>query len=409
MNLILKIAFLNVLRNNRRSIITILAIIFGCVSLIVYGGYVEAMYEGLRESTIRSQLGHIQIFKRGFNEFGNIEPEKYLLTDNDVLQINKIIEEQPDVEIITRRLNFNGLISNGKTSTAVMGVGINAEEESLLSSYVQIAEGEDLFPDELDGGLIGKGLAESLSLKVGDWVTLLAATADGGMNAVDISVKGIITTVSSEYDKRLVRANLPHIQNLMYTDSVSRMVVLLKETDQTFPFRDKLVKIFADRNLDLEVRTWSELTQFYHQVVKMFNSQFLFIRIIVMVIVVLSIANTMVMAVMERTTEIGTIRALGNTRSEILALFITESIYLGLIGGVLGIAFGIAASKGITAADIIMPPPPGSSTGFPIRIFVVPRFLWQSMLLGLLAAVLSSIYPAIKAAQLKIVDALRFV
>jgi len=409
MDLMLKMAFLNILRNNRRSIITVLAIIFGCVSLIVYGGYVEAMYEGLRESTIRSQLGHIQIFKKGFNEFGHVEPEKYLLTNNDVHRINQIMAEQSEVEIITRRLNFNGLVSNGKTSTAVMGVGINAEEESLLSSYVNIEEGEDLFPDDLDGGLVGKGLAESLNLKVGDWVTLLAATADGGMNAVDISVKGIITTISSEYDKRLIRANLPHIQNLMYTDSVSRMVILLKETELTDEFRNRLVKIFEDENLNFEVKTWSELTQFYHKVVEMFDSQFLFIKIIVMVIVVLSIANTMIMAVMERTREIGTIRALGNTRSEILFLFITESIYLGLIGGILGIVIGMAASKGITAAEIIMPPPPGSSTGFPIRIFVVPRFLWQSMVLGLVAAVFSSIYPAIKAARLKIVDALRFV
>ena len=96
-------------------------------------------------------------------------------------------------------------------------------------------------------------------------------------------------------------------------------------------------------------------------------------------------------------------------RREILALFITESFYLGLIGGVLGIVFGIAASKGITAAGIIMPPPPGSSSGFPIRIFVVFRYLWQSMALGLAAAVLSSIYPAVKAARLKIVDVLRFI
>ena len=409
MNLILKIAFLNILRNYRRSIITILAIIFGCVSLIVYGGYVEAMYEGLRESTIRSQLGHLQIFKKGFNEFGHIEPEKYLLTDSDVNQINHIIQSLPDIEIVTSRLNFTGLLSNGKTSAAVMGVGINAEEESLLSSFVSIVDGEDLFPDEMDGGLVGKGLAESLDLKVGDWVTLLAATADGGMNAVDINVKGIITTVSSEYDKRLIRANLPHIQNLMYTDSVSRLVLLLTETEQTERFAQNPARIFAEKNLDLEIRTWSDLTQFYHKVVEMFDNQFLFIRIIVMVIVILSIANTMIMAVMERTTEIGTIRALGNTRREILTLFITEAMYLGLIGGILGIVFGIAVAQGITAAEIIMPPPPGSSTGFPIRIFVVLRFLWQSMFLGMAAAVLSSIYPAVKAARLRIVDALRFV
>ena len=80
MSLFFKIAFLNVLRNSRRTLITVLAIVFGCVSLIVFGGFVESMYQGLRESMIRSNLGHIQIYKKGYSEFGNIDPEKYLLS-----------------------------------------------------------------------------------------------------------------------------------------------------------------------------------------------------------------------------------------------------------------------------------------------------------------------------------------
>ena len=148
---------------------------------------------------------------------------------------------------------------------------------------------------------------------------------------------------------------------------------------------------------------------FYHKVVRLFDSVFGFIKIIVMAIVILGIANTMMMAVMERTTEIGTVRALGNTRNEIVGLFLIEATYLGIIGGVLGVFFGILTAKGITSAGFMMPAPPGTTRGFPIQVGVFYPLLLESFVLGLSASIISSIYPALKAARIKIIDALRFV
>ncbi|MFH2131061.1 MAG: FtsX-like permease family protein [bacterium] len=409
MVLILKIAFLNVLRNRRRSVITILAIVFGSVSLIVFGGFVESMYDGLRESMIRSQLGHLQVYKKGFSEFGSVEPEKYLLSAETTRQIMDIVETHPGVEIVTSRLNFSGLLSNGKSSVGVFGVGMDADKEALMNSSVKIVAGDDLFTEDLESALIGEGLAQSLSIRVGDWMTLLASTADGAVNAVDIKVAGIISTGMKEIDDRVIRANRLHIQNLMVTDRLTRVIVLLEKTETTTAAKLSLEKAFAAHHLDVEIRTWSDLAGYYHKVVRMFTSVFGFIKIIVVVIVILGIANTMMMAVMERTSEIGTIRALGNTRSEILALFLSEAVFLGIMGGLCGIMLGVLAARGITAADLMMPPPPGGTEGFPIRIMVVPDLLWESIGLGILASVISSIYPSLKASRLKIVDALRFV
>jgi len=278
-----------------------------------------------------------------------------------------------------------------------------------MNSAVSILEGEDLFPDDPESALVGEGLASQLNAKVGDWLTLLSSTTDGAVNAVDIQIAGIMSTGIKEVDDRAIRANLPHIQNLMYTDAVTRVVILLDDTENTDMVKDRLVSIFAEKGMEVELKTWSDLASFYHKVVKMFNNVFGFIKVIVMVIVVLGIANTMMMAVMERTTEIGTIRALGNTRKEIVGLFLIEATYLGIIGGIVGIIFGILAAKGISSADIMMPPPPGSTNGFPIRIGVYVPFLIESFILGLSASVLSSLYPATKAARFKIIDALRFV
>ncbi len=409
MLLFLKIAFLNVLRNNRRTTITVLAIVFGSVSLIVFGGFVQSMYDGLRESMIRSQLGHLQVYKKGFSEFGTLEPEKYLLTAKESRQIVEIIEAQKGVEIVTSRLNFSGLLSNGKTSMGIFGVGMDADKEALMNSSVKILEGDDLFPDDLESALIGEGLSRSLNIKPGDWLTLLSSTADGAVNAVDINVSGIISTGIKEVDDRVIRANLPHIQNLMFTDSLTRVVVLLEKTKDTKGVKASLERAFAAKGLDIEIKTWHDLAGYYRKVVDMFDGVFGFIKVIVVVIVILGIANTMMMAVMERTSEIGTVRALGNTRSEILILFMTEAAYLGIIGGLAGIVVGYLAAKGISAGDFMMPPPPGGTTGFPIRILVIPRLLWEAFLLGFTAAVVSSIYPSIKASRLKIIEALRFV
>ena len=405
----LKIAFLNVLRNRRRTIITVMAIVFGSLSLIIFGGFVESMYAGLKENMIRSQLGHLQIYKKGYNEFGSLEPEKYLLSAETANKIMEIVEQYQGTEIVTNRLNFSGLLSNGKISAGVFGIGMDADKESLMNSSALILEGEDLFAEDTESALIGVGLAKSMNIKPGDWLTLLSTTADGVMNAVDINVSGIVTTGMKEIDDRLVRANLKHIQNLMMTDSITRIVVLLDKTENTNSMRQQLEKSFQDFGLDVEIKTWSDLAGYYHKVVSMFNSIFDFIKIIVIVIVVLGIANTMMMAVMERTSEIGTIRALGNTRNEILGLFLTEAVYLGVIGGIIGILAGILAAKGITAADLTMPPPPGGTNSFPIRILVVPQLLLEAFILGTLASVTSSLYPAIKASRLKIVEAIRFV
>ncbi len=402
-----KIALLNVLRNRRRSIITLLSIQVAVVSLVLFGGFVASMYEGMRENMIRSQLGHIQIYKQGFNQYGHIEPETYLLNQGDVKKIIALVESQPSVELITPRLNFSGLLTNSNQSIAVVGNGINADKESLLSSAITITQGEDLFSQDSDGALLGQGLFDALNAQVGDYLTLLGSTTDGAVNAVDIKVIGVINSGIREVDNRLIRVNLTHAQDLQFTQGVSRLVILLSDTDQTQLVLEQLTLLFKQQGLDVEIKTWSQLADYYHEVIKLFDGVFGFIKVIVLFIAALSIANTMMMAVMERTPEIGSIRALGATRYEVMMLFITEACYLGLIGSVFGVLLAILLANGITSAQFIMPTPPGSSQSYPIRIFISWTILWQTAATGTLVAILASIYPAFKASRLQINQAMR--
>ncbi len=408
MFLIYKIALLNVFRNYRRSLITFSAIILGCVSLVIFGGFISSMYEGMRENLIRSQLGHVQIYAKGFNQFGQSQPEKYLIDKFTLQKAIEIIESNPGVTLTTSRLNFSGLLSDGQKSVAVIGEGIEPDKESLISSAISLKKGEDLFSDDRQGALVGEGLFSSLSTDVGEYLTLLSSTADGAINAIDVQVTGVISSGVRDVDARMIRANLSSVQDLMYTDKVSRIVVLLDDTESTALVLKQLEEAFNRADLGLELMSWSQLAGYYHEVVNLFNSVFGFIKIIVLIIVALSISNTMLMAVMERTREIGTIRAMGTTPLQVIRLFLLEAFYIGILGSLLGITFGSGIAHLITESGWMMPTPPGSSQSFPIRIFVDSKILVETMILALIIAVVSSVYPAVKAARLQVTDALRF-
>lgn len=281
MSLQLKIAMRNIFRNKRRTGLTLLAIVFGSVAIIIFGGFIEASYHGLRESVINSRLGHIQIFKAGYSENGTKEPENYLLTAEYVTKIKSTLKDIPQVQLVTTRLEFSGLLSNDNTSISVFGIGGEVENEAEMSSGLTLIEGDELFEEETDGVLMGKGLARSLDAQPGTILTLLAATVDGAVNAVDVEVKGIFESFAKEYDNRAMRMNLSHTQSLLFSNSVTKMVILLDETESTDLIATEIRQRLKENRLEVEIKTWSDLATFYHGVVKLYDNLFGFIKVIV--------------------------------------------------------------------------------------------------------------------------------
>lgn len=404
-----KNAFLNVIKIPRRSITSIVVIAFGCLSMILFGGFVESMYDGMRENMIHSQLGHIQIAAKGFEKSGTIEPEKYLISPELVETIQTVVQDNKHVTTITSRYHFIGIISNGNQSTTFLGTGVNPNSEHALSTSIYIRDGKDLYPQQPDGVLLGEGLARGIHANVGDRLTILTTTVNGGMNATDVTVTGIMTTGISDLDMRLIRMELPYVQQLVDTNKITKLVILLDKTNNTEKISDQLIKIIKDKNLPLEIRTWSEMADNYQGVVNLFNGIFGFIKITIIAIILISISSTMLINIMERTREIGTIRSMGATRIDIISNFILEGICIGAIGSILGVIMGILLAKQITAAGILMPRPPGSTVDYPLRIFVENKIIIEAFFIGLITVVTSSIYPAIKAAKMNIVDAIRYV
>nr|VFK53678.1 MAG: putative ABC transport system permease protein [Candidatus Kentron sp. TUN]VFK54064.1 MAG: putative ABC transport system permease protein [Candidatus Kentron sp. TUN]VFK55264.1 MAG: putative ABC transport system permease protein [Candidatus Kentron sp. TUN] len=395
----------NILRNKRRTLLTLLAIVSGVTGIVVFGGFIEFAFEGLRESTIRTQLGHVQIYRQGYSEYGVADPAEYLIEEPD--RVEAALSTLPHIASITQRLSFSGLISNGNQTITCKAVGVVPGREEAFSSFETILDGQQLEESMDDGGVIGKELANALNARIGDYLTVLTTTLDGIINAVEFRVVGIAQTGSQDYDSVFVKLPLPMVQRAMDTRSVEKILVMLDDTRHLPAFLDPMEAALDASGVNLEYKRWDELAPFYHKVVALYQGMFGVIKVIIGVIVLFSIVNTMTMSVFERVREIGTLRAIGTDRTGVMRLFLTEGLLLGIIGGILGILSGIAAATAINlSGGIPIPPPPGMSRGYVSFILIVPEILLYGFLLTVAVSVLSSIWPAWKASRIKIVEAL---
>lgn len=400
--MLLKLALRNVFRQKARTAVTLLAIVLGVTSLILSGGFVKDIFIQLGEAIIHSQTGHIQVFRHDFIEKGSRQPDRYLIEDSE--QLSKRLSKLEGVSSISARLNFAGLLNNGRRDLGIIGEGIEPDKEAKLGSYLSITAGRQLKDSDTHGILLGQGVAHSLSLHPGDPVTLVMNTADGALNTMDFDVIGVFQSFSKDFDARAVRIPLPAARELMGSDSANLLVVSLQHTEATDHIQQAL-----DLQLPqgLESRSWHRLSDFYEKTLELYDRQFGILKLIILCMVLLSVANTVNMSAFERQGEFGTLQAVGNTRSDIFRLIVLENLILGLIGGGLGVIAGIALAELISAIGIPMPPPPNANQGYTAYIRLDAGIIVWAFFIGLLAAVLASLLPARKVAKTPIVDALR--
>lgn len=399
------LALLNLSRHRRRTALGLSAIAIGITALVVAGGFAEWMIWIQRESTIHSRLGHVQIVKKDYFRKGIAEPHAFLI-ESDEINVD-VLRTLPGVKEATPRLQFSGLISLGDTTVSFLGEGLVPDNEVHLSRDVNVHDGVPLNEAGESGILLGKGLAANLDAMPGDTVVLMVNTQEGGISAVEATVSGVFHTASKAFDEVALRAPLSLAQQLMQSNGVHRVVVLLDETRLTAGVVQMLRELIPEERTDFEIVPWRDLADFSKAVEELFTAQTNFVRVVIGFIIIMTISNTLVMSVMERTSEIGTLMAVGLRRRRIMRLFVSEGFLLGLAGGVIGIVVGYVSSYAIAAVGIPMPPAPGMDVGFTASVRVTPELVASSFLVAVSAAVLASLYPAWKAANLNIVDALR--
>ena len=393
----------NLFRQGGRTATALAAVAFGVASLILSGGFVQDLYFQLGEALIRSQSGHLQLARAEYFAAGSRSPEKYRIVAP--VQVKAQIAQVSGVTNVMARLSFSALLNNGRVDVPVLGEGIEPAQEAALTTATRMVSGRRLSEEDRYGMVVGEGLAQSLRVGPGDSVTVLASTIDGALNAVEFEVVGVFRSFSKEYDERALKVSLAAAQELLATPDANLIVVLLDRTERTDAAYEEIAEKAGPARL--VVKRWQEINDFYANTVALYDRQFAVLRIIILVMVVLGVANAVNMGVFERMSEFGTMRALGNRSGFVVALILTECLLLGVAGAVIGALAGSLLAGAISLIGIPMPPPPNSNAGYTAQILLLPEIVVQAFTVGAVATLLSGVIPALRARRVAIVDALR--
>ncbi|WP_035375076.1 ABC transporter permease [Pseudoduganella violaceinigra] len=406
----LSLACRNTMRNRRRSLVTVAIAATGTAAALLGGGFALHTYASLAQASARD-TGHLVLAAPGQFEGNDNMPLEHGLSGR--AELTRALLAHPQVNRVLPRLQFSGLVSNGDKSEIFLGTGVDARQEFLVKGpFMKVEEGTLL---EADGGaavphrpgiVIGKGLAHILNAKPGSSLTLMSTTTAGSLNAIDVTVTGVVSSGIADIDKRLAMVDLATAQELLVSDKVSYLSVYLDDLDQSEALGAAWRKQYAGR---LEVRTWLEQALFYQSVKGLYNRIFGFLGVIVLVIILFAITNTLSMAVLERTREIGTLRAMGTSPGEVARLFTLEGLVLGGGGALLGMAVAAGVAMALLVLGIQMPPPPGRTSGYPLVVEVSPAMYACAALAVTLLAALASLFVSRKAANQSVVEALAHV
>ncbi|MDO8312228.1 MAG: FtsX-like permease family protein [Sideroxyarcus sp.] len=412
-----KLALRGLMRNRRRSLVTLLAIAFGFSAIALFAGYTHNVYSGLARQSIHGELlGHLTLSKRGMRKEGKLDPERYLLTAVEVETVTKLLKDEPHVEMVSPRLALSGLVSNGRASTIFIAEGIEpaavvrlrqgalTEQEKKSGMFENMRMRLD--PEHPEVASLSEGLVEMLHLSVGGQAAVLVNTLTGQANALDITLGHSFNTGNTGSNDKFAFMSLALARSLLDAEGrADRLTILLDDVNNTEMMRDRLLARLNGAGLDVEIRTWQDLSDFYTQVHGMFDMIFGFIFSIVLTVVVMSVANSMGMTVVERTREIGTLRAIGLKRSGVVRLFTMESMLLTLIGCVVGLILTLGVRWGINVANISYVPP-NSPGRVPLLVDMdTGRAIFTFLLMGVVGT-LAAYMPARRAAKKDIIDAL---
>lgn len=409
MRQIFKIAIRSIKRNIRRTIITIITICIGVFVIVVVQGFLDGLHEGLVNNITKSRTGHISFFQKDYSVSEESFNLDLALNDDIVSQI--LTNEGVLIEHHTKRLTFGGMLNSGERSSMFVGMGVEPEKEGLVCPYLldNIVDGKYLSSEQdsetgVAEAVITSSLARSLNVKCGDVLTILSKTKYGALNAIDIEVVGLLTDRLPLSNSKLVLLPISHVQFLLQMDSeFTEFTVTLKDIKKI----EEVESVLNAKLLPLDIVPWYVSAKIFKDIMNLQNAVFLIVMVVLLIIVVSSIVNTMLMSVYDRVKEIGTMLAIGMLRRDIIILFLTETICLGLFGGIIGLIISSVTILyfNINGFSYIVAP----GTDFPLVIYPILNVsnLIFAFIFSIFASIISAAYPAYKAASLLPTVALR--
>ncbi|MDR6412828.1 ABC transporter permease [Paraburkholderia terricola] len=467
----LKLAARNVLRNRRRSLTTIMAMVLGMTAILLFGGYRQSISYGLLTAYVQ-RGGHLQVQHRDYYLYGSGNPTAYGMDDYKVL-IDRLRSDPvltPMLNEVTPVLQFNGIGGNFArgVSRTVLASGVVPEDQNVMRLWNEFGTSSAAKPVALTGAVenatvIGTGLARTLQLcgplhvvncidaappvaadaasapampddlaalvlpegsggkaaaastAINTQVELLVANPNGAPNIAALTAIKAEDVGVKEIDDVFMSMRLSQAQTLLYGRSPPRVTAVqiqLHHTADMPAAQARIQEILGGdlRFADFEVLDFRELNPSFGQINAMFGAVFASVSLLISVIVLFTVSNTMSMVVLERTSEIGTLRAIGQRRGGIRGLFLCEGMLMGAISAAVGTTLALLLAAAINHSGLSwMPPGRVDPVRVVVRLWGEGRLILSAALGLLFVAALSAWLPAKRGARLNIVDALRHV
>lgn len=400
MRQIFLLAWRNLFRNTRRTAASLVTVAIGAGGLLIYQGFNEGIMNQYRENRIRVRFGHGQLFPKNYYDTRLEEPWKAWIENREAVEAKLLA--LPHVRNVFPRVSFYSFLVKGGVNLAGRGEGVISERENRFFTRMNFEEGGDLTaPDEI---ILGKGLAKALGAKPGDSITLLGQTVNGQINGVDLHVAGVFHTGSKEFDDTGFRIELATAQSLLDTKRIEHFAI---ETDGV-EFWNEVKKASLASLADFEAISFDDLDAVYYKnSVDFLRAQFNFIRSILLLIVGLGIFNAIAVGLLERAGEVGALRANGESRRRIFQILSWESLFLGLLGGLVGIVVALALDKTAFRTGIPMPPGPGITRHYRILLEIQPSHFIHALILPTVTTLIASLLPISRLVRRPIPELLR--
>ena len=402
----LRLALRNLWASPKRTGLTLGSMVLGIAALTVLGALNDGWLRQMQDNFVLALTGHVQIHARGFEDRQDLKRRIA-----DISEIRKLIEADDLVTGWTQRIRSSGLASRGGVSAGVQIMGVDPEQETWVTRMHQrVQEGKWLTPGLQRDLLLGSTVAQNLDVKLGDRVVLTAQLPDGGMAAEVFYLRGILHAGTPQIDRVLALVNLNGIQQwLGLGDSITDLVLRARTHRDSAAVQQRFVDALARE--DYEVMGWQDLDPMVEQWLRFSRAYGLILILVVAALVLVEVLNTMLMALNERTRELGILSALGTRGRQLFSMVLLEGLLLILLGALLGYGLGALTVHWLAKDGVDLSAFSHAFRFFYMSPVIRPLLTLESamQILGTtaLAALLAGLYPAWKASGIRLQHAMR--
>ena len=404
--MLLKLAWRNIWRNRRRSLIVLTSVIVGLVAIIISDGLSNGMIGQMLFNQIDLNISHIQVHKKGFNN--NKVVKNYI---PDYKKVESVLKSNSEIKDYSKRVFVTGILSSANNSSGVMIYGINPAQEAKVS----IVENSIINGNYLTGNkreiIIGKKLAQKLEVEIGDKVVAMANTVKGDIGSEVFRIVGIFRTASSEFDKTAIYIPAQTEQSMLnLDDKYYEFAIFTKDYDKVDQVQQSLKAELGD---DYEVLSYKDLLPMLIYQIELYKETMWILNVIIGLALIFGIINSMLMSVFERIKEFGVLMSIGMKNSRIYSMIITEAFIIGIIGTLVGLIIGLLLEIPLSHTGIDLSFFSSGLEAFGIGTVIYPVLSVGNIIMSSLfmpfVAILGALYPAYKAIKLEPIYAIYYV